>query len=113
MTKSRKNIIPILIDIRYQFPINRFEEFYGDNVTYAEIEQTSYIDLKEMVFEKVSRNIKFRKFIRENGVLTIKAEMLEKEYEKFLNLRKEKAFKFLHDFTISNVILFTDYIPSK
>jgi hypothetical protein len=104
--------------------MNHFEEFYGDCVTYAEIEQESYIDLKMMVFEKVGSEIKFRKFYRENNSLTVKADMLEKEFDLFKNILngnvvsqekkdaqsneflKEK-FTFFHDFMISNVKIMT------
>jgi len=124
MAKNRKNTIPILIDIKYSYSMNHFEEFYGDCVTYAEIEQESYIDLKMMVFEKVGSEIKFRKFYRENNSLTVKADMLEKEFDLFKNILngnvvsqekkdaqsneflKEK-FTFFHDFMISNVKIMT------
>lgn len=124
MAKNRKNTIPVLIDIKYAYPMNHFEEFYGDCVTYAEVEQESYIDLKTMVFEKIDSEIKFRKFYRENNSLTVKADMLEKEFIMFkdiLNgnifckdkkniyteeLVKEK-FSFFHDFMISNVKIMT------
>jgi hypothetical protein len=104
--------------------MNHFEEFYGDCVTYSEVEQESYIDLKTMVFEKIDPEIKFRKFYRENNSLTVKADMLEKEFTMFkdiLNgnvLCKDKKniyteelvkerFAFFHDFTISNVKIMT------
>jgi hypothetical protein len=104
--------------------MNHFEEFYGDCVTYSEVEQESYIDLKTMVFEKIDPEIKFRKFYRENNSLTVKADMLEKEFTMFkdiLNgniLSKDKKniyteelvkerFAFFHDFTISNVKIMT------
>lgn len=124
MAKNRKNTIPILIDIRYARSMNHFEEFYGDCVTYSEVEQESYIDLKMMVFEKVNPDIKFRKFYRENNSLTVKADMLEKEFELFKDIlegniiSKEKKnihseelikekFTFFHDFMISNVKIMT------
>lgn len=124
MAKNRKNTIPILIDIRYAHSMNHFEEFYGDCVTYAEVEQESYIDLKMMVFEKVCPDIKFRKFYRENNSLTVKADMLEKEFDLFKDilggnvLSKEKKnihseefpkekFTFFHDFMISNFKIMT------
>jgi hypothetical protein len=124
MIKNRKNTIPILIDIRYSYAMNHFEEFYGDCVTYAEIEQESYIDLKTMVFEKIGEEIKFRKFYRENNSLTVKADMLEKEFNIFKDIlagnvtSKDKKniyteeyaqekFTFFHDFMISNVKIMT------
>jgi len=124
MAKNRKNTIPILIDIRYAYSMNHFEEFSGDCVTYSEVEQESYIDLKTMVFEKVDPEIKFRKFYRENNSLTVKADMLEKEFDLFKDIlsgnviSKEKKnihseeivkekFTFFHDFMISNVKIMT------
>jgi len=124
MAKNRKNTIPVLIDIKYAYSMNHFEEFYGDCVTYSEVEQESYIDLKTMVFEKVGDEIKFRKFYRENNSLTVKADMLEKEFNLFReilsgnvvskerkNIHTEEVLKekftFFHDFMISNVKIMT------
>lgn len=124
MAKNRKGTLPILIDLHYKYSINEFEEFYGDSVSYSEIEQTSYIDLKEMVFEKINRGIKFRKFGRNKRVLTVKMDIKPDEYDKFLSIFREEEideeatndleanpdgivkynrFNFLHDFTISNI----------
>jgi hypothetical protein len=124
MAKNRKGTLPILLDLHYRYPMNRFEEFYGYTVTYSEIEQYSYIDLKEMVFEKINRSIKFRKFGRVKKILTVKMDITPKEYEEFLIIFREeevdeeatndldrnpdgtikyKRFNFLHDFTISNI----------
>lgn len=124
MAKNRKGTLPILIDLHYKYSMNEFEEFYGETVSYSEIEQTSYIDLKEMVFEKISRSIKFRKFGRDRRVLTIKMDIKQCEYDKFLSIFREEEideeatndleinpdgivkynrFNFLHDFTISNI----------
>lgn len=111
MIKNRKNTVPVLIDIRYKYSINQFEEFYGDSMTYAEVEQESYIDLKRMVFEKVNKNIKFRKFTRQKKVLTLKADMLSEEYNKFTEIYSgltEDKFNFLHDFYISYVRLMSE-----
>lgn len=123
MAKNRKNTIPVLIDIKYAFSMNHFEEFFGDCVTYAEIEQESYIDLKTMMFEKINSDIKFRKFYRENNCLTVKADMLEKEFIFFKDIlegnviAKDKKnyseepikdkFSFFHDFTISKYKIMT------
>jgi len=124
MVKNRKNTTPILIDLHYMYSTNRFEEFYGDWIKYSEIEQVSYIDFKDMVFEMIGRGVKFRKFGRDKRVLTIKAEMTKDEYELFLRIfNKEEVdveatndldrnpeeitkflrFNFLHDFEISNI----------
>ena len=124
MAKSRKGTVPILIDLHYMYSSNEFEEFYGESVSYSEVEQVSYIDLKEMVFEKIDRGIKFRKFGRNKRVLTIKMDIKPDEYDKFLSIFREdeideeatndlesnpdgivkyNRFNFLHDFTISNI----------
>lgn len=136
MTKNRKNTIPVLIDIRFNGSVNQFEEMYGEHVKYSEIEQESYIDLKGMIFEKINPNIKIRKFNREKQVLTLKADMLDKEFQllndiidgKIINVKattnresnpegnivKEK-FNFLHNFIISKVKIMTqeDLIKAK
>ena len=129
MAKNRKNTIPILIDIRFNGSINKFEETYGEHVSYSEIEQESYIDLKSMIFEKINPNIKIRKFNREKNTLTLKADMLDKEYTLFQDILagkviNEKAtkdkkynpggeeikerFNFLHNFIISNFKIMTE-----
>lgn len=124
MAKNRKGTLPILLDLHYRYPINKFEEFYGDTISYSEIEQFSYIDLKEMVFEKINRGIKFRKFGRDRKILTVKMDITPEEYKEFLIIFREeeideeatndldanpdgnikyKRFNFLHDFIISNI----------
>lgn len=123
MAKSRKNTLPVLLDIRFNGSMNKFEETYGDHISYAEIEQESYIDLKNMIFEKINPNIKFRKFNRDKNVLTLKVDMLEKEYQYLQDILANKVinekatndkklnpegkvimerFNFLHPFIISN-----------
>lgn len=109
-------MLPILLDLHYKFSTNHFEEFYGDSVTYSSIEQESYIDLKEMAFEQISRGIKFRKFGRVGNILTIKMDISSSDYELFLSIFREddfedpitgeikkRKFNFLHDFKISNI----------
>lgn len=129
MAKNRKNTLPILIDIKFNGSMNKFEETYGDHISYAEIEQESYIDLKGMMFEKINANIKIRKFNREKNVLTLRADMLEKEYQllqdilvqKIINEKEtadkklnpegniiKEKFNFLHDFIISKVKIMTN-----
>jgi len=123
MEKSRKNTLPVLLDIKFDGSLNKFEETYGDHITYAEIEQESYIDLKNMVFEKINPKIKFRKFNREKNVLTLKVDMLDDEYQLLQDILNKKIvnekatndidlnpegkiimdrFNFLHPFIISN-----------
>lgn len=129
MAKNRKNTLPILIDIRFYGSMNKFEETYGEHISYSEVEQESYIDLKSMIFEKINPNIKIRKFNREKNVLTLKADMLEEEYQLLRdiiagNIINKKAtkdkknnpeeniikegFNFLHKFVISNVKIMTN-----
>lgn len=109
-------MLPILLDLHYKFSTNHFEEFYGDSVSYSSIEQESYIDLKEMSFEQISRGIKFRKFGRLGNILTIKMDISPSDYELFLSIFREdefedqltgeiknKKFNFLHDFKVSNI----------
>ena len=100
--------------------MNKFEEFYGESVSYSSIEQESYIDLKEMSFEQISRGIKFRKFGRQGNVLTVKMDITTPDYELFLKIFRGEGndkesddnsgeevklnrFNFLHDFEISNI----------
>lgn len=129
MAKNRKNTLPILIDIKFNGSMNKFEEVYGDHISYAEIEQESYIDLKGMMFEKIGPNIKFRKFNREKHTLTLKADMLDKEYQLLQDILAKKIinekatndkklnpsgtqimerFNFLHDFIISKIKIMTN-----
>lgn len=129
MAKNRKNTLPILMDIRFHGSMNKFEETYGDHISYAEIEQESYIDLKSMIFEKINPDIKIRKFNRDKHILTLKADMLDKEYqllqdiiagkvvnEKATNDKKNNPegniindrFNFVHDFIISRVKIMTN-----
>ena len=124
MARGKKSTIPILLDLHYKYSMNHFEEFFGESVTYSEIEQSSYIDLKEMSFEKISRSIKFRKFGRHKNVLTVKMDLTHSEYESFLKIFREEEideeasekagktkyirFNFVHDFTISNIRDLTD-----
>lgn len=108
-------MLHILLDLHYKFSMNKFEEFYGDSVTYSSIEQESYIDLKEMSFEKINKTIKFRKFGRSGNILTIKMDISSSDYELFLGIvnneeyldtdgeLKIKKFNFLHDFCVSNM----------
>lgn len=124
------------MDIGYKFSMNKFEENYGEQISYSEIEQESYIDLKSMVFEKISRSIKFRKFNREKNKLTLKADMLSEELQLFKDILNNKIvdekatgdkknnpsgkeiyvkFHFIHDFAITNVRIMTkeDLIKAK
>ena len=103
MTKDRKNTQIYLVDIRYKYSMNHFEECYRESVSYSFIEQESYIDLKKMISEMVSEKIKFRKYERNKMVLTLKVEMLYEELEKLEYLIKENKLKFIHDYEISDI----------
>ncbi len=83
--------------------MNKFEEVYGENIPYSQIEQESYIELKEMVMNKIKRKIKFRKRGREGMVLSLKAEMLQSEFEKFIELNNNNEFNFIYDFSVSKI----------
>lgn len=103
MNKDRKNIQIYLLDISYKYPMNKFEEHYGDGISYSFVEQESYIDLKRMVATLINQDVKFRKFDRNKTTLTIKVEMLDEEFEKLNYLIENGDIKFLHDFEIRNI----------
>ena len=86
MKPERLSTTCVLIDLQYFSSMNAFEECYGDNVSYQELEQSSYIEFKELMFEKIGRGIKFRKYGRIGNILTLKADMLSYEIEKFKNI---------------------------
>ena len=81
MKANRKDTKSVLIDLAYKGSMNEFEEFYGFAVTYQELEQQSYIEFKEIMFESINSKIKFRKYGRIGNVLTVRAEMYEEEIE--------------------------------
>ena len=103
MSKDRKNTIDYLIDIRYKGSMNQFHEMYREDLAYADVEQESYVDLKQMVYESINNKIKFRKFERQGMTLRIKAEMTKEEHAKFLNLKNNNKFFFIHNYVISDV----------
>lgn len=125
MPTKKEEIVKLLLDIKYGGSKNEFEEFYGDTVSYQEIEQESYQDLKMMVEKEIGK-IKFRKARDISGdyFLTCKLEMEVSQYQTFISiiegrevdLKKTndfienpegdiiyKRFRFLHDFIIANV----------
>ena len=67
MKSERVNTKIVLIDLKYHDSMNAFEYFFGDHVSYQEFEQKSYIEFKETMFEKINKNIKFRKFGSDSG----------------------------------------------
>lgn len=108
MKKDRVNTKIVLIDIQYHESLNFFEYQYGDFVTYKQMEQRSYIDFKEIMFENICREIKFRKFGRVGKILTIKAEMLKSEIERFRNILEMDSISISTGWIISNVTLIKD-----
>jgi hypothetical protein len=113
MKGERPNTTTILIDIRYYGSQNSFEEFYGENISYQEIEQSSYVEFKEEMFERINREIKFRKYGRIGPVLTIKADMTKNEVEAFRVILDRNEIKLLHNWIVSNVTIITDRLPDS
>lgn len=91
------------MDIGYSKCVNDFESQYGFSIDYSEIEQESYIELKQMVFESIDKEIKFRKHGRLNMTLVVSSEMSQDEYEKFKDLYRSNHYKFTHDFRLKNI----------
>jgi hypothetical protein len=108
MKKERSNTKILLIDIQFYESLNEFEYQFGDSITYKQMEQKSYIDFKELMFENICREIKFRKFGRLGKILTIKAEMLKNEIEKFRDLLENDKLQISYGWIISNVTLIKD-----
>ena len=108
MKKERSNIKVILIDIQFHESLNEFEYQYGDFISYKQMEQKSYIDFKEIMFENICRDIKFRKFGRFGKILTVKAEMLKSEIEKFRFLLENDQISIGYGWIISNVTIIKD-----
>lgn len=105
MKKERSNTKIILIDIQYHESMNSFEYQYGDFVSYKQMEQRSYIDFKEMMFQSICREIKFRKYGRLGKILTIKAEMLNAEIDRFRKILESDELNIGTGWIISNVTL--------
>jgi hypothetical protein len=108
MKPDRPGTTVVLIDIKYHKPLNSFEEFYGNNITYHELEQESYVEFKDSMFINISKDIKFRKYGRIGPVLTIKADMLELEIEQFKNMLEREGVKLLHNWIVTNVTIIRD-----
>lgn len=113
MKPERQSTVCVLIDLQYYASMNEFEEWYGDHVSYQELEQSSYIEFKELMFDGISRGIKFRKYGRIGNVLTIKADMLKIEIEKFKKILEKNEIKLIHEWIVSNVTIITDKLPEK
>jgi hypothetical protein len=108
MKKERSNIKILLIDIQFYESLNEFEYQFGETITYKQMEQKSYIDFKEIMFDNICREIKFRKFGRLGKILTIKAEMLKNEIDKFKQLLEEDKIQMSYGWVISNVTIIKD-----
>ena len=110
MKPERQGTKTILIDINYHSSLNKFEEDYGENVSYREMEQKSYIDLKDMIFEKIHPDIKFRKFGRISNTLTIKADMYPDEVEFLKDLLKKDKLKINTGWAIKEITIIKDEV---
>lgn len=105
MKPNRPDTKTVLIDLRYKGAMNQFEEFYGYSVTYQELEQQSYVEFKDIMFESINKNIKFRKYGRIGPVLTVKANMYEDEIDKFEDLIEKKKIRTIYDWIVSDVTI--------
>jgi hypothetical protein len=108
MKKERANTKVILIDIQFHESLNYFEYQYGEFVSYKQMEQRSYIDFKELMFDNICREIKFRKFGRVGKILTIKAEMLKGEVDRLRIMLEGDGLNIGTGWIISNVTLIRD-----
>lgn len=115
MKQDRPNTQIVLIDIQYHDSMNAFECWYGEHISYQEIEQKSYIEFKDLMFSLICRDIKFRKYGRIGHVLTLKADMLKGEIESFKNLLEQEKIRLTHNWIISNITIIKDgkFNPSK
>lgn len=105
MKSNRKGTKNILINIAYEGSMNEFEEFYGFNVTYSELEQRSYIEMKETLFKNINDKIKFRKHCRIGQTLTIKAEMYDNELGELIQLMEEDKVRTIYDWIIKDLTI--------
>tara|TARA_B110000503_G_C7048721_1_gene371361 strand:+ start:103 stop:531 length:429 start_codon:yes stop_codon:yes gene_type:complete len=108
MKPDRKNTKKILIDLAYKGSSNEFEEFYGYNITYQELEQQSYIEFKSIMFEKINKKIKFRKYGRMGSILTLKADMFDLEIEIFEDLINNNKIETIYGWIVKDVTLITN-----
>lgn len=105
MKTNRKGTKDVLIDLSYSGSINEFEEFYGFTVSYQELEQQSYIEFKEIMFESINKKIKFRKYGRIGPILTVRAEMYENEINKFEELINNNKIRTIYDWIVKDVTI--------
>jgi len=108
MKPERPDTTIVLIDMQYYASMNKFEETYGDNVTYQELEQRSYIEFKELMFLKINENIKFRKYGRIGNTLTLKVDMLQQEIEKFKRMLEKSQIDLVYEWIVTNVTILKD-----
>jgi len=108
MKEERPNTTTVLIDMRYKNSINQFQEFYGENISYQELEQHSYVELKQVLFEAINPDIKFRKYGRIDRTLTIKADMLESEITLLNKMLESNEIRLFYDWTITELTIITD-----
>ena len=105
MKSNRKNTENVLIDLSYMGSMNQFEEFYGFSVTYQELEQQSYVEFKDIMFENINHKIKFRKYGRFGNILTVRAEMYQEEIQKFEELIQNNKIKTIYDWIVKDVTI--------
>lgn len=108
MKPDRQNTTVLLIDIRYKDSMNAFEEFYRDSVSYYDLEQNSYVEFKDFIFDSISKNIKFRKYGRIGNILTIKADMVENEIKKFTEMIENDEIKLSTEWVVTNITIIRD-----
>lgn len=126
---AKKQLVEALVDLEFDGSQNKFEEFYGDAISYQQVEQESYIEFKMMVNEFVGK-VKFRKAreISTPNSLTCRLTMSEEQYSLFdaiyqgETIDEEKSteeqvvykrFFFLHDFKICNIRLNDENNPEE
>ncbi|MDG1949222.1 MAG: hypothetical protein P8J32_00155 [bacterium] len=126
---AKKQLVEALVDLEFDGSTNKFEEFYGDTISYQQVEQDSYIEFKMMVNEFIGK-VKFRKAreISRPSSLTCRLTMDEAQYSLFEaiyqgeTIDEEKSteeqvvykrFFFLHDFKICNVRLNDENNPEE
>lgn len=106
--QDNNKINDVLIDIRFAYSMNKFEEEYNDSVSYADLKQETYIQLKNQINELLNRKVKFRKYEHNGMVLTIRSEISKNEFELIKEKNEEGYFEFLYSFIISDVRLLNE-----
>lgn len=106
----KKGNLSVLIDIRYYSSMNRFEEVYGEGISYRRLEQDTYVELKSMINTSIGKKLHFKKCrdLEKNSnpmILTIMSEMSPEEYHHILMMKKKGEFAFMYDFIVSDIYL--------